>query len=255
MNTYTKTQEFFAEFMGTFMLIVFGVGANVMTTIFPSAAQSVPFEIIKGGYTNVVFGWALGVGFGVLISAKVSGGHINPAVTIALALTKQFPMSKVIYYVVAQVLGAFLGALIIFLVFHAKWIEVDPTLMNTQGTMATFPAVAGFWPGFIDQIFGTFVLMFLVLVVVSNFKAATNNAGLAFSVAAIVLAIGIALGGMNGYAINPARDLGPRLLLLVAGFKNTGFNSYVCIVPILGPIIGAFIGAVVYKCTLGKVNN
>ena len=253
---YSKTQEFFAEFIGTFILIALGCGSVAMVTLFPSSNYSLPGEIIKGGYTNVVFGWGLGVAFGIIVSVRISGAHLNPAISIALALTGDMPYNKLAHYIVAQVLGAMIGALAVVVVFYAKLIQIDPGLSNTQGIFSTFPAVPGYWPGFVDQIFGTFILMFLVIAVGAYFKDAANNAAFPFIIGAIVLAIGISFGGMNGYAINPARDLGPRIILWLVGFKNNGFNEFrVWSVPIIGPIIGAFLGAILYKILLSKANK
>ncbi|AAX16755.1 MIP/aquaporin family protein [Borrelia hermsii] len=252
---YIRFKEFIAEFLGTFILLALGTGSIAMTTLFPSN-PAVAGEIIKGGYTNIVLGWGLGVTFGVYTAAKISGAHLNPALSIGLASIGKFPTSKLFHYILAQILGAFSGALMTLIVFYPKWIEIDPTFEITQGIMSTFPAVSGFWPGFIDQIFGTFLLMFLVLVVGKFVKEETQNPFFPFIIGAIVLAIGISFGGMNGYAINPARDLGPRILLLLAGFKNHGFDDMtVFIIPILGPIIGAILGAIVYEFTLEDKNN
>ncbi|WP_445435867.1 MIP/aquaporin family protein [Candidatus Borreliella tachyglossi] len=247
---YTRFKEFTSEFLGTFILLALGTGSVAMATLFPSS-PAVAGEIIKGGYTNIVFGWGLAVTFGVYTAARISGAHLNPAISIGLAATGKFPMPKLFHYIVAQILGAFTGALMTLVVFYPKWIEIDPTLEATQGILSTFPAVPGFLPGFIDQIFGTFLLMFLVLVVGKFVKEGADNPFFPFIIGAIVLAIGISFGGMNGYAINPARDFGPRLVLLMAGFKNHGFDDLnVFIIPILGPIIGAILGAMVYGFTL-----
>ncbi|MBB6213129.1 MIP/aquaporin family protein [Borreliella californiensis] len=247
---YTKFQEFISEFLGTFILLALGTGSVAMTVLFSSSPE-IPGEIIKGGYTNIVFGWGLGVTFGIYTAARISGAHLNPAVSIGLASIGKFPVSKLLHYIVAQILGAFTGALMTLVVFYPKWIEMDPGLENTQGIMATFPAVPGFLPGFIDQIFGTFLLMFLISAVGDFTKKYNDNPFIPFIIGAVVLSIGISFGGMHGYAINPARDLGPRLLLLFAGFKNHGFNNLsIFIVPIIGPIIGAILGATIYEFTL-----
>lgn len=253
ITKYTKLQEFLAEAIGTFFLLLLGVGSVAMVVLFPTTINTA--SVLKGSWIDIAVGWGLGVAFGIFVSVRISGAHINPAVTIALAVTKQFPASKVWYYITAQMLGAFIGALLAFVVFYAKWIQIDPSLANTQSVLATFPAVKGFWPGFIDQIVGTFVLVFLIQVVSNYVKDAATSPAFPFIIGAIVLAIGISLGGMNGYAINPARDLGPRLVLLVAGFKNTGFDSYVFIIPILGPIVGGTLGAFLYKMLLAKSFN
>ena len=250
-----RFKEFFAEFLGTFILLALGTGSVAMTVLFPSN-PSINGEIIKGGYTNIVLGWGLGVTFGVYTAARISGAHLNPAVSVGLAIIGRFPMSKLSHYILAQILGAFSGALMTLVVFYPKWIEIDPEFKTTQGIMSTFPAVPGFWPGLIDQIFGTFLLMLLILVVKNFVKEASQNLMFPLIIGAIVLSIGISFGGMNGYAINPARDLGPRILLLLTGFKNHGFDEInVFITPILGPIIGAILGAIVYEFILSDKNK
>ncbi|WP_221037742.1 MIP/aquaporin family protein [Borrelia sp. HM] len=246
----TRFKEFFAEFLGTFILLALGTGSVAMTVLFPSNPP-IDGEIIKGGYTNIVLGWGLGVTFGVYTSARISGAHLNPAVSIGLAIIGRFPMSKLFHYILAQMLGAFSGALMTLIVFYPKWIEIDPAFETTHGIMSTFPAVPGFWSGFIDQIFGTFLLMLLILVVGNFVKEACRKLIFPLIIGAIVLSIGISFGGMNGYAINPARDLGPRILLLLTGFQNHGFDEInVFMIPILGPIIGAILGAIVYEFIL-----
>lgn len=247
---FTAAQEFTAEMLGTLVLILFGCGVNAMTTLFASA-PAVAGEVVKGGYTNTIFGWGFAVLMGIFISGTVSGAHLNPAVTIAQAVTGRFPWAKVGHYIAGQMIGAFVGAAIVFLVYHAKWMGVDPGLEHTAGVFGTFPAVPGFLPGFIDQLVGTGLLMALILAINDklNNKAGAAWGGLA--VAFVVMAIGISFGGMNGYAINPARDAGPRLFSVLAGFKNTG-DMNVWLVPIIGPIVGAILGAVIYDLCIGN---
>ena len=152
-------------------------------------------------------------------------------------------------------IGFFIGAAIVFAVYYGKWIEVDPTFENTAGVFATFPAVPGFLYGFIDQVVGTFLLVFLILATgdANNTPAGANLGPII--VGLIIVAIGTSFGFMHGYAINPARDLGPRLFAVVAGFKNNGLTdgSNVWIVPIIGPIVGGVLGAIIYDFTVGKI--
>ncbi|UPA17749.1 MIP/aquaporin family protein [Borrelia puertoricensis] len=247
---YIRFKEFIAEFLGILILLALGTGFVAMTTLFRSN-PSVTGETIKGGYTNIVLGWGLGVTFGVYTTARISGAHLNPAISIELATIGRFSTVKLFHYISAQILGTFSGALMTLIVFYPKWIEINPEFENTQGIMSNFPAIPGFWSEFIDQIFGTFLLMFLVLVIGKFIKRDTQNPFFPFIIGSIILAIGISFGGINGYSINPARDLEPRILLLLAGFKNHGFDEItVFIMPILGPIIGAILGAKVYEFTL-----
>lgn len=248
---FSPRQEFVAEFLGTMVLLAFGAGVVAMVTLFPTTPTT-PGEVIKGGYTNVVLGWGLAVTMGIYVAGTVSGAHLNPAVTIALAATRRFPWSKAGYYILAQVLGAFVGAAIVFAVYYAKWIQIDPNLDQTAAIFTTFPAVDNFWSGFVDQIVGTALLMGLILAIGDENNAPPGQLG-PLMVGLIVVAIGISFGGMHGYAINPARDFGPRLFSVIAGFKNNGLiGSTVWITPIVAPIIGALAGAFTYDLLIGR---
>ena len=250
---FSAWQEFLAELLGTMVLIIFGCG--VVATVVVFSNPSAPSLSAFGGYTNITLGWGFAVLMGILVSAGVSGAHLNPAVSIALAATKRFPWATVPHYLLGQFIGAFLGAAIVFAVYHAKWVMFDPSLEHTAGVFSTFPAVPGFWPGFIDQVVGTALLMALILAIGDQ----NNNAGgatwTALAVAFAVMAIGISLGTMHGYAINPARDLGPRLFSVVAGFKHNGLTdgTSIWVVPVVGPIVGALVGAFIYDGVIGNV--
>lgn len=250
--TFKPSQEFMAELLGTMVLILFGCGVVAMVVLFQATNPAIPGQIVNGGYTNITLGWGFAVLMGIFISGTISGAHLNPAVTIALALTGRFPWAKVPHYIAGQFIGAFLGAAIVFAVYHAKWLGFDPGLANTTGIFSTFPAVPGFWPGFIDQVVGTALLMALILAIGDKLNNPAGAAWGGLAVAFVVMAIGISFGGMHGYAINPARDLGPRLFALVAGFKNTGFENGVWLVPVIGPIVGAIVGALIYDTFIGR---
>lgn len=249
---FTRGQELAAELLGTMVLILFGCGVVAMVTLF-ATEPAVPGEVVKGGYTNVALAWGLAVTMGIYISGTVSGAHLNPAVTLALAVTGRFPWGKVGHYLVGQFVGAFLGAAGVYGVYHAKWLQFDPHLEKTAGVFATFPAVPGFMPGFIDQVVGTALLLGLILAIGDKLN---NPQGAQFApilVGLLVVAIGMSFGGMHGYAINPARDLGPRLFTVVAGFKKHGLDGTgVWIVPVLGPLVGGIVGAVIYDSLIGR---
>jgi glycerol uptake facilitator protein len=231
------------------VLILFGDGVVAMVVLF---GDKIPGS--AGGYTNIVIGWGLAVTFGIYVAGTISGAHINPAVTLALAATKRFPWSKVVHYVVAQFAGAFVGALLLFINYHPKWIQVDPNLDHTTGIFSTFPAVPGFWPGFFDQVVGTALLVGLIFAVVDKLNALPGSNLAPIVIGLLVVAIGISFGGMNGYAINPARDLGPRLFAMVAGFKNNGLTdgTGIWLPPVIGPIIGGLLGGFAYDLFIGK---
>ncbi len=250
---YTRTQEFIAEFFGTMVLILFGCGSVAMVVLFPSN-PSAPGEVVHGGYTNIVLGWGLAVTFGIYISGAVSGAHLNPAVTVAFAATGRFPWSKAPHYIAAQFAGAFAAAALLFAVYYYQWIKIDPNLDHTTKIFSTFPAIPGFWPGFFDQVVGTALLVGLIMAVGDKFSSHPPSNLSPIVIGLIVLAIGISWGGMQGYAINPARDLGPRLFAVVAGFKNNGLTdgSGIWLPPFLGPLVGGVLGAFAYDLSIGR---
>ncbi|WP_157151405.1 MIP/aquaporin family protein [Brachyspira sp. SAP_772] len=241
---YTKKSEFLAEIIGSMFIALFGCGVVASVVVGNNGAP-----------INIHIAWGLAVTFGIYASGKISGAHLNPAVTLALAATGRFQWSKVWYYILAQMIGFFIGAAIVFAVYYGKWIEVDPNLENTAGVFTTFPAVPGFLYGFIDQVVGTFLLVFLILATgdANNTPAGANLGPII--VGLIIVAIGMSFGFMHGYAINPARDLAPRLFAVLVGFKNNGLTdgSNVWIVPIIGPIVGGIFGAIVYDVTIGNI--
>jgi len=251
---FTKGQEFMAEFLGTMVLILFGCGVVAMVVLFGSANPPIPGEVVKGGYTNITLGWGLAVTFGIYIAGTISGAHLNPAVTLAMAVTGRMPWAKVPHYVLAQLLGAFAGAGLVFAVYYPKWIIADPTFEHSAGVFSTFPAVDGFWPGFFDQVVGTALLLGLILAVVDKLNALPGSNLAPFIIGLIVVAIGISFGGMNGYAINPARDFGPRLFSVLAGFKNNGLTDGTMhwLPPVIGPLVGGVLGALAYDFTIGR---
>ena len=258
---FSTFQEFIAEFLGTMVLILFGCGSVAMVVLFASTNPAIPGEVVKGGYTNIVIGWGLAVTMGIYISGTVSGAHLNPAVTISLACTGRFPWHKCLHYIVAQFAGAFAGAALVFGVFYAKWIIADPGLDHTTGIFSTFGAVPGFWPGFFDQVVGTALLLGMILAVGDKFNAPPGANMAPLMVGLIVVAIGISFGGMYGYAINPARDLGPRLFAVVMGFKNNGltngeagtvYNTMAWVPPVVGPLVGGILGTLAYDLLIGR---
>src|SRR5271165_6636472 len=242
----TLRAELFAEFLGTFVLILFGAGVVAMVVLFPSKN---PGETIHGGYTNITIGWGLAVTMGIYIAGRISGAHLNPAVTVSMAIYRGFEWRKVIPYIFAQTLGAFLAAALVFWNYLPAFQAVDPGLEHTAGIFTTFPAFPQVpFAGLLDQTIGTALLLMLILAITDERNQPPGaNLG-ALMVGLIVVAIGMAFGGMHGYAINPARDFGPRLFTAVAGFKNNGLTdgSMVYWVPIAGPILGGILGSAAY---------
>ena len=235
-----------AEFMGTLVLILFGTGVVAMVVLFGSGA---PGEVVHGGFTNITLGWGLGVTMGVYLAGKISGAHLNPAVTIALAIYRDFPWRKVAPYIAAQVAGAFCAAGLVFWNYLPAFRAADPQLERTAGVFTTFPAFPQMpSAGLLDQTIGTALLMLMILALTDERNQPVGANLAPVLIGAVVTAIGISFGGLHGYAINPARDFGPRLFTVVAGFRNNGLTdgSMVFWVPIVGPILGGILGAAAY---------
>jgi glycerol uptake facilitator protein len=228
---------FFAEFFGTAIIIVFGGG--VVSNVLLSKTKG-----NNSGWIVISFGWAVGVFTGVLISAPFSGAHLNPAVTLALAIAHKFSWASVPGYMCAQVLGAMFGAVLVWLAYKKHFDATD----DGDAKLAVFctaPNIRSYWYNVLTEVIGTYVLSLAVLYM------AKPEVGLgalnALPVALVVLGIGLSLGGPTGYAINPARDLGPRIMhfLLPIPNKRNSDWSYSW-VPILGPALGATCAAVMF---------
>jgi glycerol uptake facilitator protein len=237
--------EILAELLGTMVLIALGDGVVAMVVLFDSG---VPGEVVKGGYTNITLGWGLAVLMGICVAGRTSGAHLNPAVTLSLAVFRGFPWSKVVPYVLAQLAGAFLGAALVYVNYLPAFREFDPELEKTAKVFTTFPAFPeAWWFGLFDQVIGTALLMGLILAITETHEPKFPTWFQPLLIGLVVVAIGVSWGGMHGYAINPARDFGPRLFTLAAGFRNTGFDSNAWWVPIVGPLVGGLLGALVYE--------
>jgi glycerol uptake facilitator protein len=234
---------FFAEFFGTAMIIVFGGGV----------VSNVLLNKTKGnnsGWIVITFGWAVGVFTGVLVAAPVSGAHLNPAVTLALVLAKKFSLSLLPLYICAQMLGAMFGAVLVWLAYKRHF-DATEDADSKLAVFCTAPNIRSYGYNVITEIIGTYVLALAVLYM------AEPEVGLgslnALPVAIVVLGIGLSLGGPTGYAINPARDLGPRLAHLFLPIpKKRDCDWPYAWVPIVGPLIGASLASVMFLI-FGKV--
>lgn len=247
MNTRpTLVAELIAEFLGTFVLILLGTGVVAMVVLFPSRT---PGELVHGGYTNITLGWGLGVTMGIYVAGKISGAHLNPAVTMALAVFRGFPWRKVLPYSIAQTAGAFCAAALVYRNYLPAFHQFDPQLEKTAGVFTTFPAFPS-WPqaGFLDQVIGTALLLLLVLAITDEFNVPPGANLTPVMIGLVVVAIGMSFGGMHGYPINPARDFGPRLFTALAGFRNNGLTDGARIwwVPVVAPLLGGLLGAAIY---------
>jgi glycerol uptake facilitator protein len=252
MKQISLTKELIGEVFGTFILILLGDGVVANVGLAPRLAAP------AYNWNTIVFGWAFAVIVAVYVSGGVSGAHINPAVTLALAVRRGFPWGKVVPYIVAQVVGAFLGALGVYLCYHDGLVSAGMPNVWCTGPGSTF--ATAFWGGAagtggvpyslvtasVTEFFGTMVLLWGVLA-----SGDSKNLGLMhnlgpFLVGGTVLSVGLSLGGPSGYAINPARDFGPRLFGLVAGTQGLFDGVYWLIPPIIMTLLGGVVGAYLY---------
>jgi glycerol uptake facilitator protein len=239
--------ELIAEALGTMLLILLGNGVVANVVLKDTKGHN-------GGWIVISLGWGLGVFVGVTVAGPVSGAHINPAVTIGLALAGLFPWTKVALFILFQMIGASTGAFLVWLFYRHHFNRTeDPGAQ--LACFSTGPAIRKTASNLISEVIGTFVLIFVILYIaepsmnipgVENTQIGLGTLG-ALPVALLVTAIGLSLGGTTGYAINPARDLGPRIMhaLLPMNFKGSSDWPYAWI-PVLGPTGGAAIAALLY---------
>jgi glycerol uptake facilitator protein len=244
--------EMLAEFLGTMIILLFGAGVCAMVALFGTGA---PGELVHGGYTNITIGWALGVMFGVAVSMRISGAHLNPAVTLACAVFRGFPWRRTLPYALAQTLGAMAGAALVWFNYGEAIRRFDPLLEKSASIFTTFPA----FPetpaaGFFDQVLGTALLLYLVFAITDEDNLPAPPYLVPALVGLIVLAIGVSFGKLHGYAINPARDFGPRLFTVLAGYRVNGLTdgTHVWWIPIAGPLAGGLLGAGLYELTVRR---
>lgn len=228
---------FLGELFGTMILIIFGGGVVAGVVLKRSKAEA-------SGWIVITFGWGLGVAMAIYAVGQFSGAHINPAVTVGLAVIGEFPWRMVPLYVLAQLIGAFLGAVVVWLHYYPHW-QATQDQGAKLAVFCTDPAIPHTPSNLMSEIIGTFVLVLGVLAIGANeFTQGLNP----LVIGLFILAIGLSLGGTTGYAINPARDLGPRLahfLLPIAG-KGRSNWTYAWI-PVVGPLIGGAAGGLFYR--------
>lgn len=260
----TAWGEYLSEFLGTFVLIMFGDGVVAMAVAaLNQSGRGTKIFDASGDWLIIGFGWFFAVCLAVYVAGGVSGAHLNPAVTVALAAKRGFAWTKVPGYIVAQVLGAFVGALVVYIVYKAAIDSYDtmnhitrgqPNSLPTYSIFATFPApyFHTVWGPLIDQIVGTALLVGVLLAIIDELGTPVRANLAPLLVGLLVGGIGLSFGANAGYAINPARDFGPRVFAAIAGWDKVAFpgdygniNTYFWI-PIVGPFIGGLLGAVIY---------
>ena len=244
-------EKFLAEVLGTGALILLGDGVVAGVLLNRSKAQN-------SGWIVITAGWGFAVFVGILIAGPISGAHLNPAVTLGLAIAGLTPWDQVPWYLAGEFLGAFIGAVLVFVHYYPHWSETEDADLKLA-VYSTGPAIRNTTWNVVSEIIGTFVLVFVVLAVGNNLTAPAGSpaaavpglAGVgALPVALLVLVIGLSLGGTTGYAINPARDLSPRIahaILPIAGKRDPDWGySWI---PVLGPLVGGALAAAIYTLT------
>jgi glycerol uptake facilitator protein len=238
---------YIAEFIGTLLLILLGVGVNANVGLKDSFA-------FGSGWIVIVFGWGFAVFAGVIVAGPSSGAHLNPAVSVGLAVAGRFPWTEVPFYILAQLAGAMVGALLVWFQFSDHYNRMDDK-DSVLGTFCTSPSIPNTFKNLFSEALGTFVLVFVVLYLAGpSFASDTLGdtvIGLgsigALPVAFLVVGIGMSLGGTTGYAINPTRDLGPRIIHALVPIKgkrdsNWGYSW----IPVVGPTLGAIIAGLAF---------
>lgn len=244
-------RNFFSEFLGTFILIVFGVGVNAQTTLGKSAT---------GDFLSVNLGWGWGLAMGIWASGGVSGGHLNPAVSCACVILGRLKLVMFPVYVIAQLLGAFVGSACVYGVYYEAIRHFDngtrairgPTA--TAGIFATYPQeYLSTMAGFGDQVFGTMLLVIGVMAITDRYNTAPGSNMTPLAAGGLLTVIGMSFGLNCGYAINPARDFGPRAFTACAGWGVDVFTEYDYWfwVPLVAPFVGALAGAWAYQILVG----
>lgn len=227
---------YLAEIIGTTILVYLGVGANTGVSLNESFAKD-------SGWIVIAIAWGLAVSLGIYAVGSISGAHLNPAVTFGLAMAGDFPWPKVAGYIISQIIGAMIGATMVWLHYLPHWAKTED--VDTKlGVFCTSPAITSRFANILSELLGTFTLVFAMMFIGANEFANGLNP---LIIGGLIVIIGMSLGGSTGYAINPARDLGPRIahfLLPIAGKGKSNWNySWI---PVVGPIIGGIFGALLY---------
>ncbi|ARJ51749.1 MIP/aquaporin family protein [Staphylococcus lutrae] len=237
MNVYL------AEFFGTALLLLMGGGVVANVSLKKTNANGADWIVIA-------IGWGLAVVLGVYAVGQISGAHLNPAVTLALAINGDFSWAQVPGYMIAQLLGGILGGMLTWLMYLPHWRATEEPATKL-GVFATGPALKNYIANFISEIIGTAVLTSGLLYIGANkFTDGLNP----LIVGALIVAIGLSLGGTTGYAINPARDLGPRIAHAILPIHGKGSSGWgYAIVPVIGPLVGGMLGTVLYRLVFKSI--
>lgn len=233
---------FISELIGTALLILLGGGVVANVVLNKTKGQN-------SGWIVITFGWAIAVFVGVFVAAKTSGAHLNPAITVAFAYLQKITIDTVPLYLAGQFLGAMFGAFLVWLTYRSHFAATEDKDLKLA-VFATGPAIRNTAQNLISEIIGTFVLVFGALYMAA--PASSLGALDALPVALLVLGIGLSLGGTTGYAINPARDLGPRIIHALVPIRGKGSSNWsYSWIPIVGPVIGALLAAIAFELASG----
>jgi len=258
--------EMIGEFFGTMVLILFGDGCVATFALFTNIGKNNAATPFANEWIVIILGWGLAVMLGIYVCGAISGAHLNPAVTLGLAVRGKLAWSKVLPYWLAQVLGAFVAAMILYFVYYGA-IQNAVTLATVAGQSAPNVATVaggvfytspkgfvGTFGAFGDEFIGTALLVGLIFAIVDGRNQPVQANLNPLIIGFLIVAIGASFGLNTGYAINPARDFGPRLwMALVSGGESFAANNYYFWIPIVAPLAGGVVGAFIYDFTVGKV--
>jgi glycerol uptake facilitator protein len=249
--------EALGEFFGTMVLILFGDGCVATFALFTKLGPNGAATPFANTWPVIIFGWGFAVMLGIYVTGAISGAHLNPAVTLGLAVTKRFQWNKVPAYMIAQVLGAFVAAAILYFVYQGA-LNANAAgnfAANVGGVFYTSPkAFVGTFGAFGDEFIGTALLVGLILAIVDGRNQPVQANLNPLIIGLLIVAIGASFGLNTGYAINPARDFGPRLwVAIVTGGASLSQNNFYFWIPIVAPLAGGVVGGLIYDYTIGKV--
>lgn len=238
----------FFEFIGTMVLVLLGCGVVACVSLKKSKGEG-------AGWIVVTLAWGLAVMCGVFIAGPYSGAHLNPAVSVGVAIAGKFPWGYVMPFIASQILGGIIGAALVY-IFYKDHFDLTEDAETKLGVFSTIPAVKNNWRNLFSELLGTFILVLVILFLGDKSNASEVGLGSigALPVALLVVAIGMSLGGTTGYAINPARDLGPRIAHSILPIKKKGTSQWnYSWIPVLGPILGAAVAAILYWAVVKSI--
>jgi len=256
-------RECYAEFLGTLILVLIGDGVVCQTVLSQGleakaalSKQANPDHTnYAGDWTTISMGFGIALMLGLFVSAGVSGGHLNPAVSLAMCRHGRLPWKKLPYYVGAQMAGAFVGAMVVYIVYFVGLVKLDDWTINTAGIFATYPkSHEGILSGFIDEVVGSALLLLGIFAITDRFNNQADDGMKPVVIGMLLSGIALSFGYNTGFALNPARDFAPRLFTSMAGWGGSVFTycSGYFWVPCVAPLFGALAGSEMYTYLIAK---